>query len=635
MRTVRIKNSKCPWFTSEVLEAINKRRKLYCKWKDRPSTRNWEDYCQARNHVNYVTRQAKFNYYSSKFSTSLTSKKLWSNLREIGIGRKNNVECLLDPNVLNDTFVFRESINPQFSPKNELCRAFDQDFETVTESDVLESVNGIKSNAIGEDGIPLCFIKLILPYIVGPLTHIINHSIVSSTFPDSWKTAQILPIAKKSNPVLPADYRPVSILPTLSKVFEKILTKQIIGHLDRKCLLSPFQSGFRPNHSCATAMVKILDDIRQQFDRGYLTILCLLDFSKAFDRVNHNILCTKLRCYFGFSIRAVQLIASYLRNRSQRVLVGEHLSEAKYLKEGVPQGSILGPVLFCIFINDLAHHCKSSSFHLYADDVQVYLSRPIGLIEDLFCRVNEDLLAIYKWSVENGLTLNPSKSQAIMISQKAYETEDLPPIFLSSTRIQFVDNVTSLGYKINCTLSCRNQINYTIGRIYGCLRKLWICARFIPVDTKLKLMKTLLVPIISYAEVVYCKLDSVSMHKLQVAFNNMVRYVYGLRRYDHVSLYQNSILGCTLAQFLDARNCIFLHKIIYSRLPTYLFTKLQFAQSARTFNLIIQPFNYLNSTRLFFTYTIRLWNSLPEHIKRTWRASSFKKAILNHFSQQQ
>lgn len=635
LRRVQVRNLKCPWFTREVLFAINNRRKQYCKWRRSPTLRNWEAYCLTRNQSTFVTRRAKYNYFASTLNDSLPSKQLWTNLRKIGVGQKVGSDCRLDPNILNCSFLTSTENNPQFSLQEELLCELNYDFEAVNENDVVESVVALKSNATGEDGIPLRFIKMILPHLLRTLTHIINYCLASSTFPDSWKAARIIPVAKKPRPSLPTDFRPISILPTLSKVFEKILAKQIVGHLNSNSLLSTFQSGFRPQHSCATAMVKILDDIRQQYDQSYLTVLCLLDFSKAFDRVNHSILCKKLRHYFGFSDRAVKLLSSYLSNRSQRVLVGDHFSNVRYLREGVPQGSILGPLLFCIFINDIAHVCNSVSFHLYADDIQIYLSRPIGLIEDLFHRVNDDLKGIYRWSVENGLTLNPSKTQAILISKKYYEPEILPPILLSNIQVKFVDKVTSLGFKINSSLSCNDHINYIIGRIYGCLRKLWTCASFIPRDTKLKLMKTMLVPIITYTDVIYCKLDSVSKNKLQVAFNGMIRYVYGLRRYDHVSAYQNSILGCSLTQYLDARNCIFLHKIIYSKSPRYLYEKLQFTQSARIFNFIIQPFNYTNSSSLFFTYAIRLWNSLPEHIKRASGASQFRIAIFKYFSEQQ
>lgn len=509
------------------------------------------------------------------------------------------------------------------------------DFNVVTCLDVLQSLAAIKSNAVGEDGIPLRFIKMILPYIITHITDIINSCIMTSTFPQSWKIAKVIPIAKKNNPNSANDYRPISILPCLSKVFEKLLAGQMKAYLEEKCLLNPCQSGFRSGHSCSTAMVNILEEIRQPFDRGFLTLLCLLDFSKAFDKVNHQILCWKLRKYFHFGSCAVKLVSSFLSNRFQRVVAGDKFSALKPLTQGVPQGSILGPILFCMFINDLPSVCRHVSIHLYADDVQLHLSRPCSLINELVLNLNKDLLAIYEWSVKNGLLLNPSKSQVIPISNAPIIDSVIPDVSLSASKLQLVKSATSLGFIINRNLSCYNHVNYVVGRIYGCLRKLWLTADFTPVETRKRLVIALIVPLITYAEVVYSSLDSLSQRKLQVAFNDAVRYIYGLRRSDHISAYSRSVLGCSLTEYLSARNCIFLHTILKNKAPTYLFNKFIFARSQRSQHLLLPRFQYLNSSRLFFIHAVRLWNSLPVHIKRILNPDNFKKKILHYFSMQQ
>jgi len=179
-----------------------------------------------------------------------------------------------------------------------------------------------------------------------------------------------MPVAKRNNPLLPEDFRPISILSALSKVLEGLMADQINQYLSDKNILNPMQSGFRKGHSCNTAMLKILDDIRSSFDINMITLLCLLDFSKAFDSVDHVILCNKLKAY-GFSDSVVRLIWSYLSNRRQRVKVDSGYSNYTQLTSGVPQGSILGPLLFAIFINDLFDVCKFSEVHAYADDFQI------------------------------------------------------------------------------------------------------------------------------------------------------------------------------------------------------------------------------------------------------------------------
>lgn len=537
---------------------------------------------------------------------------------------------------LNNFFLSNNpSINNNFQcnvrQPNELSQF---SFTNVDEYDVSRSLMKIKSNAIGEDGIPIRFIKLILHYILSPLTHIINHCFTTSRFPNLWKIATVIPVAKVPSASTMKDYRPISILPSFSKVCESLIAEQINEFISANNLLSPYQSGFRAGHSCESAMIKVLDDIRVPFDEGKITLLCLLDFSKAFDSVNHNILVTKLKSYFGFSSSSASLIANYLDARMQRVKVNNLCSDYKCITTGVPQGSILGPLLFSLFINDIFTVCKDFSMHAYADDVQLYSSNRIGLVDDLCYRLNEDLTAIAKWATDNNLCLNSKKSYILPISKMNLDHQSIPYIYLNDNKLQLVDKVKNLGFYVNTKLSCTDHVNQVIKKVYYTLRCLRLSAEFTPVETKKRLVKLLIMPIITYSVLVYSKLDSHSSHKLFVAFNNVTRYVFALRRFSHVSDVSKAILGCSITSYLDARNCIFLHKLIYSKTPPYLYNKLRFSVSNRSLNLILPKFNYLQSQRLFFINAIRLWNLLPNNIKNINRTSSFKHSILLHFSDQ-
>lgn len=272
------------------------------------------------------------------------------------------------------------------------------EFSSVSEIEVYESIMKVRSNAIGVDGVSIKFLKIVLPYVVSSITHIFNHCLTTSAFPKLWKIGKITPVAKISYAKSPNDYRPVSILSVLSKVFESLLSNQLTGYLNNNMLLSPLQSGFRAGHSCSTAAMKVMDDVREQLDKGNMSIMCFLDFSKAFDMVNHHILCQKLKYYYGLSDSALLLIINYLTDRSQKVVVGDSESSLKSVTSGVPQGSVLGPLLFSVFINDVFQVCSNCNMHAYADDIQLYISNRIGLVEDMCCRLNEDLIEIWKWS---------------------------------------------------------------------------------------------------------------------------------------------------------------------------------------------------------------------------------------------
>ena len=590
-------------------------------------------YKLIRNECTSAVKQGKRNFFVSKLEPNVPTRQLWKNLRDIGVGSRESVTCTFDPESLNRSFCtaaasssvsLSRSLPPLRVPLDNRFQ-----FEAVTELDVLHSVNKIKSNAVGDDGISIKFFKLILPHVIGPLTHIINHCFTTSCFPESWKLATIIPIAKISNPRVITDFRPVCLLSSIRKVCESLIAEQISDYISKNKLMSPFQSGFRAGHSCSTALVKILDDIRGPYDSGQLSILCLLDFSKAFDTVDHSLLCAKLRQYFSFSDSAVRLIANYLNGRAQRVKIGELFSTYSNVSCGVPQGSVLGPLLFTLFINDVFDVCSNVSMHAYADDLQLYLSRPIGLVEDLCIRINEDLNAISDWAKSNNLKLNPSKSYAMPISKTIATLSELPPLSLLGTQINYVSKVTNLGFKINSSLSCVDHINSVVSKVYLTLRNLRRTSAYVPTVTKRKLVLQLLLPIITYAEVVYSKLDSRSSHKLLVCMNNATRYVYGLKQFDHVSVYCNRILGCNILKYLENRNCIFLHKIIKTRTPAYLFDKLQFCHSVRNMNLLVPTFNYINSSRLFFVSAIRLWNSVPVMLKNTNSINKFKQLISN------
>lgn len=499
-------------------------------------------------------------------------------------------------------------------------------FDSFSESEVHNALFSIKSNAVGYDGIHIKLIKLILHFILPIMTHIFNLIITTSTYPSNWKIGHIIPVAKKNSPTDPDDFRPISILSCLSKVFEKLISIQICKHLNDNKLLSRYQSGFQAGKSCNTAVLKIFEDIRPSYDRGDLTILVLIDFSKAFDCVNYKILLKKLYNYFGFSCQACALLESYLTGRSQFVHLSDSTSNIKNTNSGVPQGSILGPILFSIFINDIVSCCESSSIHLYADDAQIYLSRPPGLIEDLIFRLNEDLANILNWSEANNLSINILKTQAICLHNKSVLVRP-QQLKMINTDITFSDEVKNLGFIINSKLNCKSHITSTIQKIYIVLRKLWCIASFLHTEVKLKLVKIFIIPLIIYGANVYGNLDSASLNKLQLTVNNCARFVYNKRKYDHISTYSKNILGSNLKAFLDTRNLLFIHKLIFNKTPDYLFECLIFSNSKRTNNLAVPVHRHLTTSRMFFINAVNLWNQLPHHIKNIANLKIFKSAL--------
>lgn len=634
----------CPWFTSRIRKLITDRDMAYKRWKRYRLLDSWLLYKKLRNCVNYEIRKSKSRFFKTKLDTRLPMKKLWSNLKQIGVGRAVAEISDVDCNALNQHFSTTSYSHSNHDIQNAifyntgtcpiannsgftLCQDFS--FRSVSELDVFNAISAIKSNASGLDGLNTRFIKMIAPKIVVSLAKIFNNIIMRSTFPIIWKVAKVIPVPKKVCPG-PYDYRPIAILPFLSKVFEKLLSQQITEFLECHKLLANLQSGFRKFRSCTSALLKVSDDIRQEIDSNRHTILVLLDFSKAFDSVDHTLLLRKLEIYFNFSTSAIALIKSYLFNRRQLVSCNGKSSSLLPNTTGVPQGSILGPLLFSMFINDLPLVLKHCSYHLYADDLQIYASNVKDSLNLTVQQINNDLESIRQWSCANRLLLNAKKSLSIVFSRKDPDL-DLDCIYLNGSVLPYNNTVRNLGVIFDKKLSWKFHVDNVVSKVYGALRKLSLSAHYTPLKTRLMLVKSLIMPVCLYGCEIYSGVDALSFRKLEVAFNCCIRYVFNMKRFDHISEFKNSILGCSLKSYLDYRSLIFLHNIICSKKPEYLYEKINFCRSKRTHSLIPTRATCYLSTRQFFVSTVSKWNELPLSVRRQSDSKGFRKVLFRYF----
>ncbi|CAG9131211.1 unnamed protein product [Plutella xylostella] len=328
-------------------------------------------------------------------------------------------------------------------------------------------------------------------------------------FPNLWLKAFVLPLPKVPVPSAPNEYRPISVLPFLSKILESVVHHQLTTFLTKGNLLNPFQSGFRPGHSTTTALLKVTEDIRCAMVDRRVTILVLVDFSNAFNAVDHDLLLAVLQCH-KISDPAVSWFSSYLRGRQQAIRCGPTvISDWADLSAGVPQGGILSPLLFSTFINFVTSNLKCS-YHLYADDLQIYNRVKLDELDAGIAGVNGDLEQILQWSRNFDISVNPSKCQAIIVGGSrllsGLDYAAVPPVKYDGRVVPFSPTVTDLGLMIDQNLSWEPQLDKVSRKIYASLHSLLRMKNFLPQHTKLALVNSLLLPIIDYADVCYLDL---------------------------------------------------------------------------------------------------------------------------------
>lgn len=644
-KTIIIRDKRTPWITTEIEHAIEVRNLAFSLFSRNPNRSRgdvqWVEYTRQRDRVKSLIFVAKKKYADKHFSCDLPAKQLWNNLKREGIHNpsKNNVAGeSLDGDQLNRFFADgHRSLQPHQhinidQPAEDQPQVLNRDrpafrFRHTDAEDVSRKMWEIGSNATGCDNIPISFIKLLSPFILPVLVHLFNTIIDTDTFPSCWKKAIVTPIPKSSNPTEPKDFRPISVLPAVSKILEKILLAQISDYLESSnpALLAKHQSGYRKNHSTTTALTKVVHDIYGGFDNNCCTVMVLVDFSVAFNSVNHRKLRGKLEREFGLSDSACNLLSSFLSNRSQVVKVGDLFSGEQQLTDGTPQGSCLSALLFSLYINSLPNSLQCQ-YHLYADDLQIYVTGPAAQIDQLIAKINADLAAIEHWALINSLAPNPKKTQAIIFSRDGSVTPQSNIVFCNEIILP-ADNVINLGLNMDKNLNWCKQVNDVVAKVYGTLRTFRRFAPVLPAITRQKLVQAVVAPLFTYCDVIYFPgLNATLKDRLHRCFKSSIRFVHRLRSRDTTVAVRNCVFGRDLPDNYRHRICCYLRKGFFQELPQYIQEHLQRGQMQRSRSFVV-PRHSTQMKKSVLVYGVCLWNSLPLEIKMKPTLNAFKKSL--------
>ena len=471
-KIIRIRPSEPTWMNSSIKKLIRKRKRTFRKAKRSQSPAHWAKFKQIRNDVVTAIRQSKKSLLDNlanklKYNT-LTSRDWWTSLKSfISPDNKSSIppldqdgtiysEDFDKANILNDFFCKQTMLNDENVSLPELPL-----FDGVVLSNIVVTCDEVESvlkalpigKATGPDGINNCILRELAHELSPPLCSLFNQSLILGIVPDIWKEAHVCPIPKGGDRTAVSNYRPISLLSNINKVLERIVFKHLYNHFLENDILTPLQSGFIPGDSTVNQLLFLYNAFCKALDAGKEVRVIFCDISKAFDRVWHAGLIHKLRAA-GISGNLLDWFTNYLFKRRQRVVLPGVESLWTFIKAGVPQGSILGPLLFLLFINDIVNEIHAN-IQLFADDTSLYL-----IVEhpDVTAQLlNIDLETIAKWAKLWLVTFNPSKSESLLISRKV-NVPIHPPIFMHNQQLTEVTSHKHLGLHISKDCTWHEQI---------------------------------------------------------------------------------------------------------------------------------------------------------------------------------
>ena len=489
-----------PWLTSGILKSMKSRDNLYKKFllaKDPLRKQNLlRDFKTKRNLITSLVRSSKSQYYKTFFNEHCNNaKKTWEGIRNIiKVSTKNrslptklrdgtnhitdlkdmaqkfnefyvNIGDMVDKKIPQAKSKFSDFLKNSVPNSIFLSPVDDQEI-----SDMFSKIDGSKS--CGPNSIPSNLLKEHAKAFFSPVKEMINSSFVEGTFPSILKIAQVCTVFKKGELDLRENYRPISLLSNLSKLFERAMHSRVYNFLESSGLIFDLQFGFRKKHSTSHALLSILDEIRQNLDKNTFSCGVFVDLEKAFDTVNHNILLKKLE-HYGIRNIANRWFESYLSDRKQFVSLGGTNSNNLPITCGVPQGSILGPLLFIIYINDMHNAINFSKVHHFADDTNLLFSHKN--LKVLRKRVNSDLELLFDWLCANRLSLNVGKTEFVIFRPARSKRLDRVTLKINRCRIFESNKIKYLGMILDSNLSWKHHIfelNKKLFRGVGMINKI-------------------------------------------------------------------------------------------------------------------------------------------------------------------
>ena len=522
------------WVTKDLKADMKKREELFKISKKNPTEHNIQAHKKFRNIVLSRQRQAERKHFKEQYDQSLNKqnyKKAWDITRFLIDGKSNfsknkvteyivNNKKMTDPvaiaNSFNDYFInvgksLANNIVSQIDPLSYIDKSKNCITDiAVTVNDVKTIVSQLNNSSAGPDDLPASIMKQVSNEYCIPLTYLINLSVLQGDFPSEMKLAKVLPIYKADNHQLIQNYRPISVLNFFSKVYERIIYNNLLDFIMDNNILYDKQFGFRKGHSTSHAIITLVDKVSKSLDKGKIVGGVYLDIRKAFDSISHQILLDKLH-KIGIRGNVHCLLKSYLMFRSQYVICNGATSDVKFVESGVPQGSILGPLLFILFMNDFSRSSTLLFSILFADDTSVFLegTEYSKLIKSL----NNELENVTKWLNANRLTVNMKKTHYMIFHRAKFKTTGQDVVMQNNT-LTCVTTTKFLGVIIDHKFKWNDHITYVRNKISKSIGILYKIRRFLDMNTLIQMYHSFVFPYLIYCIEIWGNASAIHLEPL-------------------------------------------------------------------------------------------------------------------------
>lgn len=626
-----------PWCDRNIRRLSRRKRRAHRRARITNTQNDWRKYREAQSTNRKECRKSFLKYINNMLGEEgHSNKKLYSYIKSKRCD-SSGVSPLRNEGLLHSSPKEKaEILNQQFSSvfhTESLSNLPDLGQSTypvvnnikVTEKGVLKLLQSLNPNkASGPDNISARFLNAMATSVSPILTIIFQSSLDQGKVPDDWKTAYVTPLFKKGDKSRASYYRPVSLTSICCKTLEHIVHSHVINHLERNNILSDQQHGFRKRRSCESQLITTIHDLASSLDQRQQVDAVLLDFSKAFDKVPHHRLALKLE-HYGVRGQTLEWISSFLSDRSQQVVVDGEMSSAAPVTSGVPQGTVLGPLLFLVYINDLPSRVKSTA-RLFADDCLLY--RRIVNEEDTIT-LQEDLNQLQVWESEWLMSFNPEKCEVIRITNKRRIIE--ANYSIHGQTLQFTTKAKYLGVTIDNKLNWGPHINNITRKANNTTAFLSRNLSGCPRSIKATSYKTLVRPQVEYASTVWDHTNKTHINKIEAVQRRAARYIMGdYSRESSVTSMLNHLHLDTLQSRRITSRATMMYRIVngYIDIPSSHLHPVNSCNTRGHTMRFLQPFCHLKCYQdSFFPAGVVIWNSLSPAIVTADSLEAFKARI--------